>query len=319
MKIKTFLFATPLALALSGDPSLADGPKPIEVPGGAAFSESITAGPDGSLYVSSLASGGIQRAKPGAAKTESWVAPGQFGSRSTFGLYADAKTNTIWVCSNDVSGLGVPGPSKAEGSHLLAFDLASGKGKAAYKFAGSANLCNDMTVAEDGTVYVTNSLTPQILKLAPGAKDLEVFIEDKQFQPPKGAGLDGIAFGGDGNLYVNTFNGGELFRVDVKDGKAGAVTKLATSRPLGLPDGLRNVGGNTFLMIEGSGSLDRVTVDGDKATIETIKDGLKEPTAFAKVGSTAWVAEGQLSHLFDAKTNGPPQLPFAIVPVAVGN
>jgi hypothetical protein len=40
-------------------------------------------------------------------------------------------------------------------------------------------------------------------------------------------------------------------------------------------------------MVEGSGSLDRVTVNGDKVSIETIKDGLKEPTAGAKVGGTA--------------------------------
>jgi hypothetical protein len=60
-------------------------------------------------------------------------------------------------------------------------------------------------------------------------------------------------------------------------------------------------------------------VNGDKVSIETIKDGLKEPTAVAKVGGTAWVTEGQLSHLFNAKANGPPRLPFEIVPVAVGN
>jgi streptogramin lyase len=197
--------------------------------------------------------------------------------------------------------------------------LASGEGKADYKFPGSATLCNDMTVADDGSVYVTNSLTPQILRLAPGAKELEVFVEDKQFQPPKGAGLDGIAFGGDGNLYVNTYDGGELFRIDVKDGKAGSVTRLATPRPISFPDALRSVGGQSFLMIEGAGSLDRVTIDGDKVVIETIKDGLKGPTGLVKVGTTVWVTEGQLVHLFNPKEKGAPSLPFEVVPVRVGN
>jgi streptogramin lyase len=299
-------------------PARADDLMPVEVPGDRAFTESISAGPDGTLYISSLASGGIARVRPGASKAEPWIAPGAFETRSTFGVYADVKSNTLWICSNDASGIGVQGPSSVAGSHLKEFDLATGEGKASFALPGKATLCNDMTVAEDGSVYVTNSLTPQILKLNPGAKDLEVFVEDKQFQPPKGAGLDGIAFGGDGNIYVNTFNGSEFFRVEVKDGVAGKVTKLETSRPLKLPDGLRHISGQTFLMAEGSGSLDRVTVDGDKVTVETIKDGLKEPTSFAKVGATAWVAEGQLSHLFDAKTNGPPQLPFEIVPVHVG-
>lgn len=321
MKIVTPIGASLVALGMiaAAGAASADTAALVEVPGDHAYSESITAGPDGTLYVSSLASGGVQRVKPGAAKAESWIAPGAFETRSTFGLYADAKTGTLWLCSNDVSGLGVQGPGSVTGSYLKAFDLATGEGKASYKFSGAATLCNDMTIAEDGTLYVTNTLTPQILRLAPGAKELEVFIEDKIFQPPTGAGLDGIAFGGDGNLYVNTFNGGELFRVEVKDGKAGAVTKLQTSRALTLPDGLRHLTGLTFLMAEGGGSLDRVTIDGDKAVIETIKDGLKEPTAFAKVGDTAWVAEGQLSHLFSPKEKGPPALPFHIVPVQVGN
>jgi streptogramin lyase len=287
----------------------------IEVPGDRAFMESITAGPDGTLYVSSLASGGIARIKPGATKAEGWIAPAAFGSRSTFGVFADAKSNTLWVCSNDMSGVGVEGPGHATGSHLKGFDLTTGGGKISAQFPGKTNLCNDMTVASDGTVYVTNSLTPQILQLKPGAKDLEVWIENKQFQPPSGVGLDGIAIGGDGNIYVNSFNGGNFFRIEVRDGKPGTVTKLETSRPLKLPDGLRLVSGESFLMVEGNGSLDRVDVRGDKAAIETIKNGLNEPTAVVKVGSTAFVTEGQLPHLFNAKENGPPHLPFEIVPI----
>ena len=149
---------------------------------------------------------------------------------------SDAKSNALLVCSNDVSGLGVTGPGSAIGSHLKGFDLATGECKISAQLPGKTNLCNDMTVASDGTVYVTNSLTPQILQLKPGGKALEVWVEDKRFQPPSGAGLDGIAIGGDSNIYVNTFNGGEFFRVEVKDGKPGAVTKLETSRPLKLPD-----------------------------------------------------------------------------------
>jgi hypothetical protein len=36
-------------------------------------------------------------------------------------------------------------------------------------------------------------------------------LEDKQFDPPKdGAGLDGIAIGGDVNIYVNAFTKGDF-------------------------------------------------------------------------------------------------------------
>jgi hypothetical protein len=58
------------------------------------------------------------------------------------------------------------------GSHLKGFDLATGDGKISAQFPGNTNLCNDMTVASDGTVYVTNSLTPQILQLELAANAL---------------------------------------------------------------------------------------------------------------------------------------------------
>jgi hypothetical protein len=76
-----------------------------------------------------------------------------------------------------------------------------------------------------------------------------------------GVGLDGIAFGSDGNLYVTTFIPGALFRIAVKDGKAGAITALKTSRPLDHADARRTFG-DSLLLIEGAGRLDKVTIKG---------------------------------------------------------
>ncbi|SFV33268.1 hypothetical protein [Hyphomicrobium facile] len=299
--------------------AIADDLKPIEIPGDQAYPESMSAASDGTIYISSLASGGVARVKPGASKAEMWIKPGAFDTRSTFGVLVDEPSKTLWVCSNDFSNLGVPGPSKVPGGHLKGFDLATGEGKLSAAFPGKATVCNDMVVAADGTLYVTNTAAPQILRLKPGAKELEVWVENDLLVPKNGAGLDGIALGSDGNLYVNTYGGGEFFRIDVKDGVPGAVTKLATSRPLKFPDALRQLDGNTFLMVEGTGTLDRVIVDGDKVTLETLKDGLNGPTSLAKIGSTVWVGEGQLNHLFSPKENGPPKLPFQAVPVTIGN
>jgi len=71
----------------------ADTLNSIEVPGDRAYPESISAAPDGTLYVSSLASGGIARIKPGASKAEPWIKPGAFDSRSTFGVLVDERSN----------------------------------------------------------------------------------------------------------------------------------------------------------------------------------------------------------------------------------
>ena len=304
------------ALALSS-PSFAGDPSEIKLPGNHAYPESIAAAPDGTLYVSSPAVGGVWRIKPHTAAVEEWIKPGAFDSRSTLGVLVDKKSNLLWVCSNDLSSAGIPGPGAAPGSYVKGFDLGAAEGKVSVPLPGKATLCNDMVVGADGSLYVTNSLAPQILKLKLGGTQLEVWLESPTFdQPPEGApGLDGIAFGADGNLYVNTFAKGDFFRVDVKDGLPGKITKLRPSRALKFPDGLRSTGGQTFIMAEGGGSVDRVTVKGDDVDIETIKDGIAGPTSVALVGQLVWVSEGQLPHLFEAAKSGPPRLPFRIIGV----
>jgi sugar lactone lactonase YvrE len=304
------------AFALSS-PSIADDASEIKLPGDHAYPESIAAAPDGTLYVSSPAVGGVWRINPQPASVEEWIKPGAFGTRSTLGVLVDIKANLLWVCSNDFSSAGIPGPSSEPGSFVKGFDLASGEGKVSAKLPGNATLCNDMVVGPDGSLYVTNSLAPRILRLKPGSAQLEVWLESPAFEhPPQGApGLDGIAFGDDGNLYVNNFAAGDFFRVEVKEGTPGKITKLQPSRALKFPDGLRSTGGSTFIMAEGGGSADRISVDGDRVEVETIKDGIAGPTSVALDGQTLWITEGQLPHLFEAAKNGPPHLPFRIIAV----
>ena len=285
------------ALAVGG---AAAAPTEVALPGDHVFPESLSSTNDGTLFVGSFAEGGIFRVKPGADQAEPWIKPGANGSRSTFGVLADEASNTLLVCSNDTSGFGVPGPGTAKGSALKAFDLTTGEAKGSTPLPGSPTLCNDIVLGPDGSAFVTDSFNPHILRLKPGGSEFEVWASDPRFAGPKGgAGLDGIAIGGDGAVYVNTFTPGGLFKVAVTDGRAGEVTTLQPSRKLTLPDSLRAYGSNTFLMIEGGGSLDLVTVKGETAEISTIKDGFGGPVSVTQVGSTAWVAEGQLGHLLD--------------------
>src|SRR5690242_20691729 len=83
-----------------------------------AFPESVTASADGTLYVGSPANGGIMRIPHGTTKSEPWIKPAAFGTRSTFGVLADDAAHMLWVCSNDVSAFGIPGPGSAKGSYV---------------------------------------------------------------------------------------------------------------------------------------------------------------------------------------------------------
>jgi sugar lactone lactonase YvrE len=314
--MSTRSLAMPLALAIGSCCALSATAvtSSITLPGDKVFPENIAAARDGAIYVGSLGSGGVFRVKPNGTTAEVWIKPAAGGSRSIFGVLADDKSHTLWACSNDLSGLGVVIPSDETGSYLKGFDLATGALKVSVKLPGEKVLCNDITVGPDGAAYVSNTYGTQVFRLAPGGKTLEVWADDPLLAPPAGggAGLDGLAFGADGNLYIDTYNPGELFRIDVKAGKSGKVTKLRPSRPLVLADAIRSIGGNKFLIIEGGGRLDRITVNGDDVTVDTLKDGWDVPTGVAVVGKTAWVSEGQLGGIFDPKMKGQALKPFKI-------
>ena len=289
----------------------------IALPGTRAFPESIASTSDGALFVGRLGDGGIVRIKPRKGESTVFVQPGASSSRSILGVFADEASNTLWACSNDLSALGGSASGSDTRSALEGFDLKTGVGKRSVPLPDSHAFCNDITVDAQGSVYITDSAHPTILKLSPGATTFEVFAQDSVFAPPQGgAGLDGIAFGSDGNLYVTTYMAGQLVRVEVTDGKAGRITTLSGARHLTLPDALRTFGTNSFLLIEGSGSLDRVVIQGDSFAVTPIRGGFATPTSVARIGATAWVSEGQLSFFFDpSKKALSPSLPFRIYAV----
>ena len=309
--------ALAVSVALTGV-TTATAQTPLALPGDRDFPENIASTPDGAIYVGSLGTGGVYRIAPGAKEARPWIKPGAFGTHSTFGVLADSKSNTLWVCSNDLSAMGVTISGSDGVSALKGFDLKTGAGKVSAALPGTPALCNDITIGPDGAAYVTNTLAPQILRLAPGASTLEVWFTDPALQPANGSGLDGLSFGSDGNLYVDRYTPGDLYRINVKSGKATGATRLSTSRPLVLTDAIRPYGKDRFLLIEGGGRLDSLTLRGDTVLVETLKGGLSVPTGVTAIGQTAWVTEGQLSYFFDpSKKDLKPNLPFHIYPVAL--
>src|SRR5215475_10000209 len=288
---------------------------PVGVPD-KSFPESVTSTKDGTLYVGSFNNGGVTKVAPGD-KPEQLVKPGANDSRSTLGVLADEKSGILYVCSNDISGFGVAGPSDTKGAWLKTFDLKTGAPKGSFALADAKSLCNDIVVGGDGTAYVSDSFTPNVYSLKPGGTALEVWATNPVFAPAgkDDVGLDGIAIGNDGNVYVTTFIPAKLFRIAVKDGKAGEVTELKPTRPLDHADAMRAFG-DGLLLIEGAGKLDKVTIKGDQAQVETIQDGFIEPVSVTQVGNTAWVAEGKLSYILGDNKGKDPGA-FTLKPVTL--
>lgn len=270
------------------------------------FPESLTSTKDGAIIFGSVGKGGIYRAAPGEMTAHLWIAPERSGMTNVLGVLADDRAHTLYACSYDGNK---SSPEVADRlSAIRAFDLKSGAPKAAYPMPGGhVATCNDMAVARNGTLYVTDMPEGKILRLLPGAKDLVVWIEDEQLKE-----VDGIALSGDGTVYVNNFRKNKLFRIDADaDGKAVGVRELALSRPVVKPDGMRSIGGQRFLLAEAGGHVDLVEIKGDMASIQTLLS--REGTSFNGVTQTRgkwWGMDGRISYRSHPELKGKDPGPF---------
>lgn len=304
------------ALALAACSTTPPAPKTnILVEGARIFPESVTSTADGRVIVGSVF-GAVYNAEPGAPTATKWIEVESMdgGDVAVFGVLAHDASNTLWVCTSGNS-FGGATPS-TDPVALRSFDLATGAPKAVYPFpprdGGGASVCNDVTIAEDGTAYVADTQGARILKLAPGAAALEVFGEH-----PDLGGVDGIAFSEDWTLYVNTVTTGRIIRVGIEpDGSMGALTTIDVPEALGGPDGMRLIDGDRFLLAEGQeGRLSILDIEGDAATMTVLKDDLVSSPGATPLGDTAYVLESQIGYLFDPNLAGQEPGPFVVYAV----
>jgi sugar lactone lactonase YvrE len=198
-------------------------------------------------------------------------------------VLADDKTNTLWVCQNHTDGRG--GAPVVGQTALRSFDLKSGAAKGTYPFPPNSGICNDIALAADGSAYVSESFGGRVHRLKPGAKALDVWASDSAL-----AVIDGLSFLADGALYANNFTTGKFYRVPVNpDGSAGAVQPIETSMPFVRPDGLRTVGPRTLIQAEGQGRVTELTINGNRAEVRVLQDGLTRATGVTLVGNSALV------------------------------
>jgi hypothetical protein len=293
-----------LALLLSVIHCAAQSSTEITLPGSRLYTESITSLKNGTLILGSLGKGNVSRIAPGTTQATEWIKPGTNGLNAVFGVFADEKHKTLYVCSNKTDG-GAGGPE------LKSFDLKSGAPKGSYKLPGEGVFCNDIATAEDGTAYVSETRVGILFMLKPGAQELETAVKDSLL-----VGADGLAFGGKSVLYVNSVTTGKLVRVNLaSDGKSRAITELKLSQQLTRPDGMRTLGKNRMLLAENSGNMDIVTVTGDNAEIKTIKSGLESTPAVTATRGMAWIAEGKLNYRSDPALKDKDPDPFKLYAV----
>jgi hypothetical protein len=272
--------------------------------------ESLSAAKDGSLYIGSI-NGIIYRAGPRDATAVPFITPSaENGLRSTLGVVTDDAAGRLWVCS--VANSFAPRTAGSQPpSEVAAFDLKTGKLIGRWPFPAPGGTCNDIAIARDGSAYATDTPGGRILRLVKGGAALQVVATDDRLK-----GIDGIAFASDGTMYVNNVQKNELWRVRPAPTGPAQLTLLAASRPMQGPDGLRSIGGNRFLQAEGGGGrITLVTIEGDAARIEVLREGLDSSPGVTLAGNTAYAVEGKINYLISPQLRGQDPGPFRAIAI----
>jgi hypothetical protein len=245
--------------------------------------ESLTMAPGGVLIVGSASSPFVYRVRPGFTAEKFIDASAEGPGTFFFGMLADAASNTLWTCQLTP----VPNTTPAQRhTTLRSFDLATGAPKIRWNLPGDSNVCNDFAIGPDKALYITDTFPGRIFRLPAGASTAELYLEHRTL-----GGVDGITFL-DGTLYVNNVVFNKLYRIPVDaTGKPGTPIDIWMDQPVKGPDGMRAANGKLIVAENGSGKISALTVNGDKASVTVIKEGLNTPTGVEPVGDTIWIAE----------------------------
>lgn len=246
--------------------------------------ESLTVAPGGVLIVGSASSPFVFKVRPGVSTAEKFIDASAEGPGTWFfGMLADAGGNTLWTCQlTPVAGTNPVRKHTA----LRGFDLSTGTPKLRWDLPGDDSTCNDFTIGPDKALYITDTANGRIYKLPAGASAAELFLEHRTL-----LGVDGITFL-DGVLYVNNVFFNKLYRIPVDAaGKPSTPVDIWMDQPVRGPDGMRAANGKLYVAENGSGVISAMTINGDKASVIVLKDGLKTPTGIEPAGDTLWFTE----------------------------
>ena len=302
----------PAALALLLAATLAAAQVPNDrtsypLPGDGTFPEGIAYAPDlGAFFVTGAGSGAIYRVDLATGEATTVLEPGLRGGFTTIGVKVDG--TTLWV-----AGGGSGEVLRFDGVDAATFDAAAGPTRTYASAPADATFFNDLVVAPDGTVFVTDSNRPALFHIAPGADEATPFVdfEGTPFAYVEGFNANGVAITEDGGtLIVVQANTGLLFRIDVATRAVTAVDLGGATVPGG--DGLVLDGTSLYVVQNGADQVTVVELSADltSGTLAGVltDDRLSSSATAALVGDRLLVTNAQ----FGAMQTGP-TLPFEVI------
>ena len=225
-----------------------------------------------------------------------FVEPGQNGLGSVLGIAADSAHRVLWACSSALPQGRDYRPQDEGRTRLHAFDLDSGRTLRSLeppKAEGPRTL-NDLTLAGDGTVYVSDPASSALYVLRPGGPALEVLLPPGVLASPQGLALSAD----EKSLYVADYALG-IVRVDLVRRQA-VVLDVPDTLALGGVDGLTRNGDDLLAIQNGlePHRVLRLRLQGDRVAearvVQRAHPLFDEPTLGVVVGGKLhYVANSQ--------------------------
>jgi hypothetical protein len=275
------------------------------------YPEGIAKAPGHTFFVGSLGTGAVYRGDTRTSRTEIFLAAGRDGRTTAIGMKVDNHGHLI------IAG----GPT----GYVWVYDTATGALLNRFTTGSTANELNDLTVAPNGDIYITDSFRPTLWRV-PAAQLGRPVGHDLPLEPwldlhgnvayDDGFNANGIVATPDGqHLLFSDFNSAVIYRVDLS---SRAITRLPLSEPV-TGDGLL-LDGSTLYAVDSldapGNAIVRIALRPDltagQVVSRTTNDRLHFPSTIAADGDDLLAVNFQFDKLSSGQA---PQLPFDVVRV----
>jgi sugar lactone lactonase YvrE len=287
--------------------------KTYALPGNQVFPEGVAWDPTSNdFFTGSTNDGTIYRGDIDSGQVTVFSAAGADGRTAAIGMKVDVAKRRLWVCGGATGSVWVYDVNS--GALIRKFDTPQ----------VASTFLNDVALAPNGDVYVTDSRRPVLFKITgSGAQpgQLEDFIEFENTPIVYTAGvnaLNGIVVTADGaNLIVVHSGAQKLYRIAVA---TKTITEINLGGALQGGDGMV-LDGQILYICERVTNTDRIVrvrlaADFDSGTIvDNFRDStFSTPTTIAKVGNRMLVVNSQFANRGTGLT---PTLPFTITDMPI--
>ena len=208
---------------------------------------------------------------------------------SVSGMRVDEKRKILWVTTTAFPQMQNFQKADDGKSGVFKYDLRSGKLLKKYLLSNTdgKHALGDLIVAKNGDVFASDSVSPNIYRIAKEKDELEIFLTSENF-----ASLQGLAFSPDEKTLFATDYSKGIFKISMSDKKISQIAVDANTNPIGI-DGIYFHNGNLIAIQNGfrphrvaqfvlNKEFSAIT---KSETLEASHADFNEPTLGVKVGN----------------------------------